>query len=338
MNPIPKAPPIELVWLTRSEVGLLSPLFDRVWPGACDHEAYVDWAFHRAPNEPLIVAGIQKEAQARRAIAARGSIRWPLVCAPHSLRVCQFQGTCVDPDYQRQGLFTRTNEAFLAHFTEEGGDLIFNVSVHAAMLGYQKLGWRYLPGFRRLIRVIRPSQVLFALLRYGKALRGQAAPVAPQNRGAMPSWSQVAPFLAKREEALRWAAHTEYTPEFYVWRFSGGHVQYGWVGDGVVGYAVYRMQRRAGLKEVLIGDLWPGRYSRENLSRLFALVAAQERPALMTLVLSRRHPVRKMLRPPVWIPDPKGDLNFGVRPVSSKGRSLLDPERWALAMADIDTF
>jgi hypothetical protein len=317
--------------LAADQIGALAPLFHRVWPGA-DHEATIDWAF-RAPaaGRGIVLAAMLDG----RAIGARGSIPWPV--DGRGAVVHQFHGTCVDPDHRRLGVFSTLNREFLARFTAAGGWAVFNISVAESRAGYEKLGWHYLPGLRRYLLVSGPVRIAREVLSHGyRALRAAGAPPSTR-RDPLPPFEGVEPFLAARGRELDDRLSSRYDEAWYRWRFSRADRGYRFViGDR--GALVYVVQERAGLVEVLIGDIWPRRNRLLDVASLLVRLVARERPALISIILSSGHPLRRLVRRLGFVADPKGDLNHGVRVVDRRADDLLIPERWALATADIDTF
>lgn len=337
---MPDATNVRIVRVAPEETEPFGALFDEVWPEGAPHAADVEWAFRRRHGADAVILGVFEDLGAgRKLVGARGSLPWPLVTGGRPLGACQFHGTCVAPAYRRRGLFSLANRAFLEAFAAEGGEAIFNVSVRASREGYEKLGWTYLPGLRRFLRFPRPGKVLKVALTTRGELRGRAAPARPRPwSGEQPDWSAVEPFLGNREAALGTAIHTKYDRAFFGWRFSGAHVQYGWVGGAEQGYCVYRSFQRRGLREVLLGDLWPKDWTRKNVEALVQEVVEREEPEVVSVVLSAGHPLRRILARLRWLPDPGGDLNLGVRPLREDAREILNGERWAISMADVDTF
>lgn len=318
--------------LAAGDIRALAPLFLRVWPGR-DHAPTIEWAFSRPPQgRGIVLAALRDDGTA---IGARGSIPWPL--DERGAAIHQFHGTCVDPDHRRLGIFSALNRGFLERFGASGGLAVFNVSVAESRAGYEKLGWKYIGGLRRHVLVANPFRVAWqvALAGYRAVRHGPAVPLATS--ASIPSYAGLRAFLEERQRVTAALLTSRYDPAWYGWRFSRRDGGYRFAITGA-GAAVYVMQQRAGLKEILLGDVWPRRYRTLDVARVLVSMLRAERPAIVSIVLSHSHPLRPILSRLGFIPDPKGDLNHGVRIVDARANDLLTPERWALATADIDTF
>lgn len=315
----------------------LLPLFERVWPQEFGHSEKIRWAFQTNPLGAGILMAATPAKDTMTPIAARGSIVWPVTSGDDvaSLKVHQFHGTCVHPDFRRMGIFTALNRVFLERFAELGGDAIFNISVASSRAGYEKLGWSYISGFHRLILVLRPLRVLQTLLTR-KARAGFCVNSIPSQRP--PSFEQVADANTKRNAILDGRFFTHYDDALFQWRYDNLAAGYRFVVDKTHGFCSYKAGRRGSAKEVLVGDIWPLGTPYRSIGKLLWRVVRREKPHLVSVLVSRSHPYHRYFRALAFFPDPKGDLNHGVRPISEKGREFLQPSRWALMTADIDTY
>jgi len=326
-----------VVELKQENAQSLLPLFECVWPREDGHREKIRWAFETNPLGPGILMAATPAEDETTPIAARGSIVWPVTSrlGATNANVHQFHGTCVHPSHRRKGIFTTLNREFLVRFADTGGDAIFNISAAASKAGYEKLGWTYIPGFHRLVLVLRPIRVLRTLL----ARTGRPdffLNSVPSQR--TPCFEQVAAANNKRSSVLDGRFYTRYDDAFFRWRYANPAAGYRFVVDATDGFCSYKVGRRGAASEVLIGDIWPLGTPYRSIPKLLWRVVRREKPHLVTIVMSKTHPYHRCLRALAFFPDPKGDLNHGVRPVSEKGRKFLQPSRWALMTADIDTY
>lgn len=329
MNTVELLPP--------SQAGELVPLFEKVWPEQSNHFADIHWRYQSSPlgagmllvtraNEPAILTG------------ARGSIPWPLQQANGELAIIhQVGGTCVHPSFRRLGIFTELTRAFLSQFSANGGTAVFNVSVAAARAGYEKLGWIYLPGLRRYIYIAQPIAFTKALLNSRGRLRSTLQSVYNANQ-AITSWDDLELLAKTREMALAGTNHTVYNADWVKWRYSREHQGYRFIYRPNIGWCSYRLRRTDNITEVLLGDVLLFEGNNSNVSILMKAVIELEHPTLISIILSRGHPWRPAFLRSGFLPDLKGDLNFGVRLMNGNASLLLDPSRWALMTSDIDTF
>ena len=326
---------VEVRPLDSSELGGVVELFDVVWPTKAGHLERTNWAFAANPlGRVPLVGAIDIESGA--IVGVRGAIRWPLGGGgvPLPMNAVQMHGTCVHPAYRRMGLFTRMNREFIRQAQGREIELIFNVSVAASRAGYEKLGWCYLPGFRAYHRIERPGRLIGTLLKRKKAQSGLVdraeSHVDPLSR---PDYSTVRSFLDERSVRLGDLKHTVYAEPFFDWRFSNSDHRI--VGTDKIGYCVYRMRLAGGLRDLLIGDLWP---ARGRTAALLAEAIGMERADTATIWMSVAHPLRSSLVAQRFVPDLRRSLNFGVKAVGRRSEALLSKSRWGSVSADIDTF
>ncbi len=326
------APSAAVVPLPENALGQVLDLFRELWPGKAHLEDSTTWAFGQGAlgRAPLVCA---TDRISQKVVGVRGGIVWPLggAGADPEARVIQLGGTGVARSHRRQGLFTSMTERFIASAEAEGFSLLFNVSVDAARAGYEKLGWQYIRGFRSHFLFPRPLRAARLV-----ALRSsEASSIAVEAaRTPHPAYPDVVGALLVREERLKHLHHTRYTEETFDWRFSG--TRHCFAGNALIGFCPYMVRRRGPLREVVLGDLWPIDHDLKGLVR--SVVDAEE-PDLVTLWMSRSHPYRRSLVRLGFVPDPRKELNFGVRPLSAANPpTYLDPDSWACMPADIDTF
>ena len=325
---------IQITKIAATEVDRFIPLFQEVWPGGgALHGDRARWFFGASnPNGRAPVLAAEAEG---RLVGARGSTWWPLRVGATTLKTVQLHGTCVASDFRRRGIFSRLNVALIDALAGERADAIFNVSVAASRAGYEKLGWRYLPGLRRLILCPRPLKLLAAIRGDLRKLRGGFTPIdeaseAPPAEG----WGAL---LETRGRHMSGLAHTAYDAPFLRWRYSNPSAGYRFLSARGLGVVVYRRGTRAGQRELLIGDIFPTKHALQ-VAPLIALLLLRERPVLLSTTMTTDHPYRGVLRRCGFFPDPKGDLNLGWRPLSEDAVLAMPSLRWALQTADVDTF
>lgn len=323
--------------LAPAQAQQLVPLFDLVWPDQSHHREDVEWAFQTSPlGEGLLL--VARADDTSLITGARGSVPWPLRQANGALlNVHQFHGTCVHPDYRRLGLFTQLNNAFLQQFAADGGDAVFNISVAASRAGYEKLNWSYLPGLRRYLYIAQPVTFAQTMFSNRGRLRTTLKPVYSRNHPLTP-WKDLKDLADVREQALAGTHHTVANEVWLNWRYSHKEQGYRFVHRSGIGWCSYRIRRSDHLSEVLLGDVWLAKPSSANVRALLKAVIQTESPTIVTIVLTKAHPWRRAFTRARFLPDWKGDLNFGVRVINDVASDLLDAGRWSLMTADIDTF
>lgn len=227
------------------------------------------------------------------------------------------------------------NRRSLALFEEEGGDLIYNVSVDESRSGYERLGWVYRPGLRRLIKPVRRLRFIRALMGGRKRIGGR--PVVEPATEPIPYLDTLGSCLQGRRELLADSLAVDYTEASTTWRFSkrgSGHR----IHVSSAGAVVYRFGRRGPLREAYIGDVWPRSADPSLMRDVLTELIDIERPDMITFVITREHPLYGACRRFGFLPDPGGDLNLGTKAVSGRGERLLDSQPLAITALDIDTF
>jgi hypothetical protein len=303
--------------LDRSELDKVVALFLIVWGGEPGKvKAKTEWAFDNDFSKVLVFKN-----EADEIIAVRGGFKWPLQYNGHAFDCYQFHGTCVHPDYRRLGLFSKLNKAFLAEAEAEGSELIFNVSVTASKLGYEKLGWHYLKGFHRLTKVHTVNAIT----------QKRASKLAPALRDTLPDT-----LIAARESQFSNRIHTRYTGGFLDWRLKNAEEEYRILQ--MEGAAVlYKMRLAGNRSELVIGDVFLEHRSYRLFKKAVRAVFAREKPDLSLVYIFSGHPYYRYFLRLLYLPNPfRFHLHFGTKTL--KSRLDIAGLEWGSAFLDIDTF
>ena len=297
----------------------------RIWPDADDIGIEkVRWAFGGNPlgRAPLLVA----TGKSGEVLGVRGGIPWSVDLGDGLRRTAvQLHGTGIDESIRRRGVFSRMTRDFLELSHAQRIPLIFNVSVSASRAGYERLGWTYVDSLRSMFLPVRPDRIVPELLGGKPRTRADWSfdPTPP------PVYSDITALLERRNCELSGGMHTTYDSNFFSWRFDSD--KYRWLGNAESGLIVYRVRSRGTLRELLIGDVWPGVKSVHYLIRRAIL---KERPDLVTSWTTTEHPLYRRLRRMGFLVQPGRALHLGLRHPDGRTPSM----RCALMAADIDTF
>lgn len=303
----------------------ISNLFSEIWEGDLDKIipktkwAFVDW-------ESCVVLAYEEE----RLIAVRGGFKWPLSINETSISSFQLHGTCVHKDFRRHGLFTKLTNIFLTELKKNDVKLIFNVSVHASRLGYEKMGWKYLKGFQGLTSICKPLKIK-QIIEYRKNITLYNT-LNVSNNECIQLDNEL---FRIREIHFNNLIHTPYNNEFLRWRLSLGgysilHNEYGAV--------IYKVEIFNGIKGITIGDyfLYDNKY--KYFKKVHGELINQEDPDTINISIFNRHPYFKYFKRKLFLPNPKHiNLNFGVKILNESDANILD-EKFAFSSLDIDTF
>ncbi len=256
-------------------------------------------------------------------VAVRGGFKWPLMNGTNSLDCYQFHGTCVHPDYRRMGLFSNLNREFLEVCRSEQVEVIYNVSVKASRLGYEKLGWQYLKGFHRLTKVHSWNWIKKA---------GHTKLLPPENSSIIIEDK----FFTARRAQFKNLIHTNYSQEFLDWRLDNKLENYQ-VHSSENARIVYKTRFVANRRELVIGEIFMLQPSFAVFRKAMQSLMGLEKPDISYTYIFSSHPFYQYYLQYLYLPNPFNyNLNFGVRPIG-KGEQF-NVGKWAVSFLDIDTF
>ncbi|MGD6778428.1 GNAT family N-acetyltransferase [Sutcliffiella horikoshii] len=328
---------LEIVTLKREELPKLAELFCLVWGGDYNQVySKTKWAFD---DEKSIVL-IAKDKNTGEIVGARGAIYWPLQCKDQILETYQFHGTCVHPDYRRMGIFSSLNKSFLELAKELNIYGIFNVSVEASMKGYQKLGWSYLPGFERLIKLPNPLQIAT------RTVKASFKKVEIQNNNQVKSDdfniddNVLENLLGKRNNAYMRSSlpFSFYDKQRFIKRLSEDYAGYKYMleEDSLAIYKITTIKQS--YKGLLIGDILLNNSDPALFKKIIKKLIEREKPDFVLTYISSEHPNYKHFKKSGFFSTFKKDMNFGSRIIDPKNKDLFGETVWQTSIFDIDTF
>ncbi|MBS1549840.1 MAG: GNAT family N-acetyltransferase [Bacteroidetes bacterium] len=298
----------------------IAGLFQLVWGGdITEIEEKTEWAFYKTKSKIILYE--DKD----RLIAARGGIFWPLQINDNLINSIQFHGTCVHPDYRRKGIFTAINKEFLQSATNDKVEFIFNVSVDASRAGYEKLGWEYIKGFRRLTLFRKPLRII----------KERRKPAVILNKET-PKKHISDVLIRNRNEKLREYVHVPYSDDFIKWRLDNPKAGYE-ILENNNGAILYKKYRKGNALEIVIGECFLTSYSYSEFSKLIESLIKKENPDMIYTYIFNNHPLYNFYLRKFFLPNPfHFNLNFGTKVLNSGLK--ISEEKWALSYLDIDTY
>ena len=306
--------------LKKNELDRVIALFCLVWGDKYSIvEAKTKWAFENPFSKVLVMKN-----ESGSVIAVRGGIEWPLQYEGENIKAIQFHGTCVHPDYRRKGFFSLINKSFVSLAKENGFELIFNVSVKASRLGYEKLGWKYTKGFQRLTKVHLFNSIKKKKEHVFEDEQCENIIEIPES------------VLKERNRYFKNLVSTNYTKDFFKWRLSNGKENY-FLFSHKEAYIIYKIKKIANKKHLIIGDVFLMSHNYKDFKRAFNLLFKKVVPDLSYTYIHKGHPYYKFYLQSLFIPNFMNlNLNFGVKEL--KKENTYTNLSWGCSFLDIDTF
>jgi len=306
--------------LKSNELNQLIDLFVLVWNGdKTKVKGKTEWAFINSVSKILVVRNDLNEI-----VGARGGIKWPLIINDKEIECYQFHGTCVHPEYRRQGLFSVMNKEYLKISKADGVEFIFNVSVKASRLGYEKLGWKYLKGFHRLTK-IHVQNILF---KHGEA--GQF-----EKNGVDLAQIPEELFHA-RESQFKGLIHTRYDDSFLKWRLKNKSENYK-ISHTPNAIIIYKLKFNNDRKELIIGEFFLKNGKYPEFYTAMKMLNKKEKPHISYTYIFNTHPYYKFYLRYFFLPNPLNyNLNFGTKTLGNE-KDILN-SKLGISFLDIDTF
>lgn len=289
-------------------------------------------------------------------VGVRPLMRWNFTSRRGTFSGARPVDTSTDPDYQRQGIFSRLTKAALAEAKSDGVALLFNTPNNKSLPGYLKLGWRVSLQVRPMIRILNHRRFLVKALARVTNDHSRARENRPQVNYSLNALMPVSSIwadtrfakLAAHDEVLRGEkSHTARDLDFLRWRY-GQHpaIEYRAVpvsqGDEWNACAIVRGNVRFGLRECVVADLLLGehdfRLARRTLDHLTDAIDADyliayAPPGSVNAAIFRKSGFRR-------IPAPRMPLVTHplLEPKGTDRSSDLDPHQWNLSLGDIEYF
>lgn len=312
-----------------NEVSEIINLFTLVWGQDIKKvSAKTHWAFSNISTSKVLILRDDKNLL----VSVRGGMKWPLKIGTELIKTYQLHGTCVHPRFRRQGLFSQINNVFVNELIVENKQLIFNVSVKNSRIGYEKLGWKYIKGFRRLTKVNSPLILIKAKVLKSKVKQPKPS-IIKVKKIFIPK-----DFFKAREKHFINVIHTVYTPEFLSWRLSN-------IEEGYQSYLtknciiIYKIKTSNNIKELIVGDVFLLVHKYTVFKEAFTKLNKSENQDLTYTYIFNTHPYFSYFLKMFFFPNPLNyNLNFGTKTLGESNKDLLDNKKWGLSFLDIDTF
>ena len=304
--------------------------------------AFWQWKHFQNPFGPSLMM----VAVSRGVLGLRAFLRWQFHVGTQTLSAIRAVDTATHPTHRRHGVFATLTHRTVERARDEGVDLIFNTPNQQSLPGYVKLGWSYVGRPPMLVRVLRPLRVARGVFRR----RPQTSDPWPVVRApVMP----IAELLSKGEclkgllvenDRLCGGFRTARSVEFLHWRYAAApSLRYYacWSGgNAVTAAAVLRPNRRWGLREIVLCELF---LSRTGLAQAACLVRDLVAAVDADYIVAHAAPgsaQAQALRRAGFIRLPRVGPNFTVRPLSrlASGFGATSLGQWELSLGDLEVF
>lgn len=242
--------------------------------------------------------------------------------------------TATLPSYLRQGLFSRLTRMAISHAQNMGGHLLFNFPNKFSKNGYLKLGWEYLGQLNIYVRPVSAGIIRRVFSGTSSVERNNYDnTVLPDLMIGNMSEYFIKKITSSEDHKY---VHGFRDLEHLKWRMSKPCNTYQYVSTEDAACLI-RLGTYHRLKEACIVDVIFKKTPEINsFTMLLRQIIRQIKPAMITAVLTKDHPLNKYYRKSYFISVPNHS-NFTVYPISDTF-SQTDLLKWALSAYDIDTY
>ncbi len=331
---------------TPDEDGVLNLLRQSLGDGrAFDRTAeFWQWKhFRNSFGTSLLMVAVNSEAP----VGLRAFMRWGFR-SPHGvLTAVRAVDTATHPGSRRSGVFATLTGLAVERAQREGIDLIFNTPNRFSLPGYLKLGWQYVGRPHLLVRVLRPGRIARTLLGQnagsGETQSAPRAPAAPAS-ALVSDPRDLAPLLEANDRLCADRIRTDRSPAFLRWRYADApslpYYACRHESGGSAAIAIFRPNRRRGLREIMLSELLLARASGRTVRGLIQdlrraveadyIVAHAPRGSRHWWVLLRAG----------FLPVPRLGPYFTVRPLSAMALDAAAGHAagWWLSLGDLEVF
>lgn len=312
----------------------LIDLYDSVWPvTAGTYEGKTKWMLSSSPLYGVCACDDDKITGARLSFVVN------IYFGDKKINSVQYGNSSVHKDYRRLGIFTKMNREFLkVFFDENNNDLIYNVSVEASKLAYQKLGWEYI---NALSKQTYFANIWNVLLKTKLDIRKLTGNIQYDHQSIPPLDNFDHKLLEVRESNFRKSKniHTYYSMNFFKWRLNSDTNIAFFTIEGL-GTVIYKIGIRNSLRVITIGEVFLYEYNHVNLREIIKLLKKEFKVDIIEVLITDKHPCFSFYKKMGFVSNPfKKYLNLGIKVVSDEMKKIcLNPKNWALSSLDIDTF
>jgi hypothetical protein len=252
-----RAPEIEIrPWREADQAAVLALLASSLgWEDDERHARFFEWKHRAGPFGPspawVAMAG-------ERLAGFRIFQRWRFRRGDQVVPAVRAVDTATDPEFTRQGIFSRLTTCALEQVEAEGVGFVFNNPNERSRPGYLKMGWIELGELPIAARPrLRPSALARLVRARGAAGKwGEESQAGVAAAEALADRAAIEALLASQPPDPR--LQTERSPAFLAWRYGFGPLAYRALPAGdspAEGLALFRLRRRGKASEALLCDV-----------------------------------------------------------------------------------
>lgn len=297
-------------------------------------QEYIRWNFIENYGSAPLVGAVSPEKNL--VIGAKPGWTEPLVYNSEKHKVIQFRHTIVHPDFRRMGIFSKMTSFYINKAKAENYEFIFNVSVPNSKAGYIKMGWKYIEGYQRLVKIF-PFRILSKYFNSGNLF----SETSRQKYSIDKYWEFIAGMNQKTKEDFINKYHINKSLEYIKWRYSKPSKEYYCCADEKLGYVLFCFEMKKKFRILYIGDMrLLGNYS-SSFRTLLKRIKKDMCFEMSSLLVSVGHPYYNIFRQNGYRVLRK-NLNFGIKQLTMPDEEfhgkLSDMRNWAFLSGDIDTY
>lgn len=320
-------------------------------------ESFWKWKHQSSPFGPSWgIAAVDPETE--EIAGLRVLLNWHLINEEgEKARAVRAVDTATHPDYRRMGIFSMLTQNAIEALTKEGVDIIFNTPNNLSKPGYIKMGWEEVGRWPVYLNLQRPVSFVFGLIKGKIFTPSKTTPIwkevySPEVLSfnqLLESFgtSRLSAFFSHIDENASsvkgWRTPRSF--DYVRWRY-GEHpaIDYGFVairnGEDLSGLAVLRRNRRFGMKEMILADLFleAGEATEEAAHRLLKNAKRFSRSDYMIAHYNLHTPELKFLRRARFVKASDQGMDFTVRALASSANRFNRQEQWNLSLGDLEMF
>jgi hypothetical protein len=280
-------------------------------------------------------------------VGLRAFMRWRFRVNGRLMTAVRAVDTATHPSTRRSGVFATLTGLAVERAQHEGVDLIFNTPNRFSLPGYLKLGWRFVGRPHLLVKPIKPARLIRALLNRadasGEAPLVPGAPAVPV-AALLASSHTLDPVLVENDRLCGDRIRTDRSTAFLSWRYASVPSLPYYAcqrGSGpAASVAIFRPNRRRGLREIMLSELLLGPTGRGTVRQLIGdVINSVDADYLVAHAPWGSRHSRVLLRAG-FLPIPRLGPYFTVRALSPAAAASTPTTStgWHLSLGDLEVF